>query len=259
MTLAEDHSSHEAEDRQVILNNIEQYGCHLALLSPTNYLPGFAYSIGLYKKFGHPELICFGLSTNVLGAVLNHGRDLIKCGETLVPGVAYQGFLEGYPIQLIEVNKSFYPNYVGYGRWFYEYSVDFPLYQVVWPDKQHKWPWEEGFNPAWKLKQPLLDRGTDFKFYESKKLGVFTTKQALEGDPILYVYHNSDGDWQFHTSAEPSLDDVKLVCIEDLTKLDPSINEIYHLDYGWRAWRSSKDVLWEWEKEEEDSEEMDTL
>lgn len=249
MTSVEEHSAHDAAAKKEILEHIEQYGCHLALLSPTDYLPGFAYSIGLYKKFGHPELICFGLHQDVLGAVLNHGRDLVKSGEKLKTGVPYDGFLQGYAVQFIEVNKEFYPNYVGYGCWFYEYDIEFPLYQLVWPDKQHKWPWEEEFNPNWKLKQPLLDRGTDFKFYESRNLGVYTTKQAFEGDPILYVYHNSNGDWQFHTSLEPSLDDAKLVCLEHLTKLDPSINEIYHLDYGWRAWRSSKEADWEWEED----------
>jgi hypothetical protein len=94
MTSAEEHSAHDAKAKKAIAENIEQYGCHLALLSPTDYLPGFAYSIGLYQKFQHPELICFGLDQDVLGAVLNHARDLIEAGERLVPGIEYAGFLE---------------------------------------------------------------------------------------------------------------------------------------------------------------------
>lgn len=89
----------------------------------------------------------------------------------------------------------------------------------------------------------------DFKFYEARNLGVYTTKQAFENDPILYVYHNSDGDWQFHTTLEPTLDEAMLVCLEEITKLDPTINEIYHLDYGWRAWRASKEDPWEFEED----------
>jgi hypothetical protein len=66
-------------------------------------------------------------------------------------------------------------------------------------------------------------------------LGVYTTIQAINGDPILYVYHHEDGDWQFHTSLEPNLDDSMLVFLEEITKLDQSINELYHLQLGWRA------------------------
>jgi hypothetical protein len=94
----------------------------------------------------------------------------------------------------------------------------------------------------------LLDRNTDFKFYEERNLGVYTTRQAFEGDPILYIYHNEDGDWQFHTTSEPNLDDAKLVCLEQITKLDPTINEIYHLQLGWRAWRNTQGDDWQYEE-----------
>lgn len=77
MTSAEEHAAHDTAEKQVILDNIEKYGCHLALQDATDYLPGFAYSIGIYQKFGHPEFICFGLHPNVLGPVLNHACDLI--------------------------------------------------------------------------------------------------------------------------------------------------------------------------------------
>jgi hypothetical protein len=135
----------------------------------------------------------------------------------------HSGFLEGYTIRFVEVEKDYYQNYVGYGGWFYNMSFDFPLLQLVWPDKQHKFPWEEG---------------------EDRNLGVYTTKQAFQGDPILYVYHNEDGDWQFHTSESPSLLDAMLVCLEQITKLDPTINELFHLELGGRAWREDETDEW---------------
>ena len=237
----------DAQERKEILKNIEEYGCHLILIEGDNYCPAFVYSIGLYQKFGHPEIICFGLKTNVMAAIINHASSLIQEGNTLIPETPYKGFLEGYDIQFLQVEREFYQNYVGYGGWFYN-TFDFPLLQLVWPDKNHYFPWDNDFNPDWKFKQPLLDRNTDFKFYEEKNLAVFTTKQAFEGEPILYVYHNEDGDWQFHTSLEPNIDDSKVVSLESITRLDPSINEIYHLQYGWRAWR--EDIQSDWNFEE---------
>lgn len=243
----------EAEDNiKVVNDNIEKYGCHLTLIEEDNYLPGFVYSIGLFKKFGHPEIICFGLKTEVAASIINHACDLIKNGETLTTGKLYRGFLEGFPIQFLKVDKDYYQNYVGYAGWFYNQTFDFPLLQLVWTDKQNNFPWDNDFNPDWKFKQPLLDRNTDFKFYEERNLGVFTTKQAFSGDTILYVYHNEDGNWQFHTSLEPNLDDSMLVALEEITKLDPTINEIYYLQFGWRAWRDNKEGEWQTEEHPDD-------
>src|SRR5215510_9894417 len=116
--MTDDHSQHELESQQAILDNIEKYGCHLALLEADNYLPAFVYSIGLFKKFEHPEIICFGLKTEVMSSILNHARDLIKNGKKFIPNKSYSEFLEGYDIQFIEVDKDYYQNYVGYAGWF---------------------------------------------------------------------------------------------------------------------------------------------
>src|SRR3954468_19766744 len=121
----------EAEDNiQLINDNIEQYGCHLILIKADNYLPAFVYSIGLFEKFPHPEIICFGLNNEVASAIINHACDLIKNGETLQTNKRYQGFLEGYNIEFLEVAKEHYQDYVGYAGWFYN-SFDFPLFQLV--------------------------------------------------------------------------------------------------------------------------------
>ncbi len=238
----------EAEDNiKAINDNIEQYGCHLTLIEADNYLPAFVFSIGLFKKFTHPEIICFGLKGEVAAAIINHACNLIKTGENLETHKLYRGFLEGYNIQFIEVAREHYQDYVGYAGWFYD-SFDFPLLQVVWPDKQNNFPWDKTFNPEWKFKQPLLDRNTDFKFYEERNLGVFTTKQAFSGETILYVYHDENGDWQFHTTIDPNLDDTMLVCLEEITKLDPTINEVFNLPLGYRAWRAGKDEEWTFEE-----------
>lgn len=59
------HTEHDIESKKAILADIEKFGCHVALFEKDNYLPGFAYTIGLYKTYGHPEIICFGLKTEV--------------------------------------------------------------------------------------------------------------------------------------------------------------------------------------------------
>ena len=239
------HAQHDEVERNAILGNIAEYGCHVALIEQTAYLPGFVYSIGLYYKFKQPEIICFGLKTSVMHAIINHACELIQSGVQIKINHLYKGFLEGFPIQFISVNKEYYQNYVGYAGWFYDMTFDFPLLQVIWPDKENNFPWEGNFNPQWKFKQPLLDRNIDFKFYEERNLAVFTTRQAFEGDSILYVYHDEDGAWQFHTSIEPDTADLKVVALEQITLQDPTVNEIFYLDYGESAWRASRFDEWQ--------------
>lgn len=241
----ENHEQHNLKTEKAIVDNIEKFECHLALIEDDNYLPGFAYSIGLFKNYNHPEIICFGLKANVVGSILNRAKDLIKKGRRFTTDKLYSDFLEAYDVQFVEVNKEFYANYLGYAVWYYDKSFDFPVLQLVWPDKQNNFPWDEHFNKDYIRRQPLLDRNTDFKFYENRNLGVYTTKQVFEGEPILYVYHNEDGDWQFHCSDNPKIEDARLVCLEEITKIDPSVNNIYHLQYGWSAWRKSPEQDWE--------------
>jgi hypothetical protein len=238
-------AQNDEEARAIILEHIEKYGCHLILIEANNYLPAFVYSIGLYQRFGHPEIICFGLDTDVMAGLINYAADKIKEGEVFTAGQEYVDFLEGSAIRFVDVDRRYYPNYVGYAGWFYNMTFDFPVLQLVWPDKALNFPWEAAFNRNWKFKQPLLDRNIDFKFYEERNLGVYTTKQAFVGDPILYVYHNDNGDWQFHTSSEPKIEDAVLVELEDMTNLDPTINELYHLQLGWHAWRETAEGEWE--------------
>ncbi|TCI84800.1 DUF4262 domain-containing protein [Tenacibaculum sp. M341] len=250
----------ENQDKQIkekIVNNIKEYDCYLAILESDGYSPAFVYTIGLYEKFKHPEIIIFGLQTDVMGHLLNELRDEIRKGNKYNPNQQYSGVLEGYDIQFLEVNQANYADYLGYASWYYNNTFDFPVLQMIWPDKESKWPWEIGFNENWKFKQPLLDRNTDFKYQEERYLGVYTTFHALEGKPILYVYHNEDGDWQFHTEYEPKIEDAKLICLEEIVKIDSTLNEIYYLNYGQTAYRN--EIGGEWTIEDSKNEEENTV
>lgn len=245
-----EHEEHNRAAERQIMADVEQYGCHLGLIRGNDHLPAFAYTIGLYRTYQHPEIICVGLSETVLFAVLTTAHELVKEGRQLVPGQGYDDFLEGYEVQFLSVDKAYYPNYLGYAGWFYDSSWEFPVVQLVWPDKEHHFPWEDDVNPNWKFKQPLLDRGADFRFLEERNLGVYTTKEALEGRPIRFVYHNADGDWQFHSEDKPNINHAAVVALEVLVQRDLSLNELGQLPLGWMAWRETADDEWTWEADE---------
>jgi hypothetical protein len=85
---------------------------------------------------------------------------------------------------------------------------------------------------------------------ESKNLGIFTTRQWLElNKPILRVIHDTDGDWQFLTGDQMP-DDIRIVALEQMTKRDKTLNNVFNLDYGEEAERKSIDGEWVRKKED---------
>jgi len=252
MNEQEEHINHNEKAEKRIVEDVEKYGFHKALLLDDGYLPAFAYSIGLYKTYQHPEIIIFGLSTDIMSYLLDKVGEEINKGVKFSTRIDYDEYLANYPIRFIEVDKEHYHDYLGYCGWFYDNTFDFPTYQLVWTDKERKYPWDKNFNENWKFKQPLLDRNVDFKFYEERNLGVFTTQKTLEGNPILWVYHNKDGAWQFHSEEYSEVENAKVVCLEDLVKKDQSLNEVYYLNYGQYAIRKDVNSKWEIFNDEEE-------
>jgi hypothetical protein len=249
---------HDAAAEKQIISDVAQYGFHVAIVLGDGYSPTFAYTIGLYKTYGYPELICFGLPQNLLHSVLWSGKELLDKQPVPDQALGYPNFISDYDVRLLPVDKAWHKYYFGYGIWFNK-SQDFPALQIVWPDKKGLFPWEEEFNPHWKAGQPLLDRNPDFKFREARNVAVFTTRQVLKGLPVLRVIHEDDGEWQFLCDTTYEVNDLKIVTLEELIKRDPTLNELFQLPYGWQAQRVVQAADWEIEKYEsaEEDEELE--
>lgn len=89
-----------------------------------------------------------------------------------------------------------------------------------------------------------------WRFYDEPNTACFTTEHVLSGSPILRVYHDYDGDWQFHGDSSQSAndEDAKLVCLSEIVGSDSSLEELHDLPYGWRAERTSEHSQWTREK-----------
>ncbi len=85
-------------------------------------------------------------------------------------------------------------------------------------------------------------------FNESPRLGVLTTAAVLAGAPILLVSHDEDdGGWQFTcgTTNEPA--DGRIVHLEEIVTMDPTVAAVADLPLGWVAFRSA--VGGDWNRE----------
>lgn len=234
---------HNCIDNKRTALNIEKYGLSVVMIEASDYLPSFAYSIGLWKKFDHPEIICFGLKVDTLHALINDVAEIIKDGNQIEVGRNYEEIFQNGRAEFIKVDQRNIRDYFGAAIEYYG-TKDFSALQLVWTDRNDKFPWEPGFEEEFIYKQPLLDRNADFKFREAKNLGIFTTRQWLElNKPILRVIHDEDGDWQFLTGDQLP-EDIRLVCLEEMVLKDTSLNDIFDLDYGEGAERDSLGGKW---------------
>lgn len=90
----------------------------------------------------------------------------------------------------------------------------------------------------------------EWQFDDPPNAASFTTKFVLNGSPILRVYHDYDGGWQFHGSADdPATTDVgRVVSLASMVRRDPSLTQLHDLPCGWRAIRTSLYAAWVREK-----------
>jgi hypothetical protein len=89
-----------------------------------------------------------------------------------------------------------------------------------------------------------------WQFDDPPNSASFTTTFVLDGSPILRVYHDYDGGWQFHGSPDdPATPDVaRLVSLGSMIARDATLNELHDLPDGWRAFRASAKTPWKRQK-----------
>ena len=78
-------------------------------------------------------------------------------------------------------------------------------------------------------------------FDQPRNCATFTMRQVLDGsEPILLVSHDADDHgWQFIGSSDASMKDAKLVCLEEIVRVDPTVLEVADLPPGWEAIRDA--------------------
>jgi len=222
---------------------ILKQGFFLANFEADGYLPAFSYTIGLFEKCSHPEVLIMGLPVQTHAGLLESICEEIKTGITYEAGKSYSGILNEYDVQFLRIADEYLPSYFGFGREYYKYQP-FPAIQLVWPDKKGKWPWDDSFNEDFLFCQKLLDRDVHFQFFERKNVVTYTSDRVLAGETITDVFHYEDGSWSF-LADEPALSKTaKIVCLEEVAKLDPSINELFDLGFEKSAHRNSRDDKW---------------
>ncbi len=144
-----------ASDRK-LLQTLEEWGWFVIKVGASDSLPAFAYSLGLYERFKHPEIVLFGLDFEIMHRLINDAGKRIRQGQTYEDRHRYNDLLDGHECEFRRVDPRRYDGLLNYAVWYYR-SQPFPALQLVWPDSQGHFPGESGFDEKFTKVQPCLD------------------------------------------------------------------------------------------------------
>ena len=87
---------------------------------------------------------------------------------------------------------------------------------------------------------------SEWQFSEPENAAVFATSRSVHnGEPILLVGHNQNGDWQFLCGDVTPTEECLIVCLACAYLKDKSIGQLADLPLGWQASRETVDAPWE--------------
>lgn len=202
-----------------------------------------AYTIGLWHTFRRPELVMIGLD----------GRQMQKCLNACVrlgrdqgwPPLdePFSGVFGGYAAQLRQVHDEWLDPVFGMSgtlTGFYG-GEQVPVQQLVWPDRDGRWPWDEDAVAAVRTRQPQLwlpvaehpeggwrlvgEMSPSFPFKAAPNSWALTTHAVLAGVPPVLV-HFDEGAYDVLDSRGYTADDMCVAYLGDISKLHSGLFEL---------------------------------
>jgi hypothetical protein len=117
--------------------------------------PGYTYTIGFESTFAHPEVVIFGLQPVAARGLLEMLAIHLEAGGVLPEGM-FVGLLDNdLPAALLPVDLEEYSSLFPGAAAFHE-GADFRVSQFLWPDRNGKLPWDEGYDNRLRLAQPVV-------------------------------------------------------------------------------------------------------
>lgn len=117
--------------------------------------PPFAYTIGLFESYGHPELLIYGLPFQAAHGIFSLVQQAAAKFQPFDLGVATNDLIQGYSCVFVEIPQEHYMESVRLALWYYQ-GNDFPLFQVVWPSQHGLFPWHPDAPDSFRAAQPIL-------------------------------------------------------------------------------------------------------
>lgn len=249
------------EDERTI-GHIEEFGCSVVNVAPTNYGLGWSYTIGIFDTCGKPEIITVGLPPETAHFALNEAAKLMRA-RTDLRKRRHRDLVGRVECEFRSVDPKWIAQLMNWAIWYYD-GTDFPVLQAVYPDLENRFPEDKEFDKS--FEQPLMQptapmtkvesgfwASTDpksclfnWKFPDSPHTGVYLSQTVHNGtEPVTYVSHDAeDGAWQFLGDSMADKGGPSLTCFHHPIDRDPSLAELADLPIGWYAQRSKVGQPW---------------
>jgi hypothetical protein len=98
-----------------------------------------------------------GLGLDTMHRLLNDLANALREGFEYAPGDVSDRFLDGYDVTFRTVPERQYDAYLGWATWFNDGHA-FPALQMIYPDRERRWPWDDGIAEGFRRNQPVLER-----------------------------------------------------------------------------------------------------
>ena len=84
----------EGLDDEKLVADVKEYGWHVVKIVEKDETPGWAFSVGLYKNFNHPEIVVFGLNDEVAHFLINAIGGEVRAGKRFATDGLYSDFID---------------------------------------------------------------------------------------------------------------------------------------------------------------------
>jgi hypothetical protein len=145
---------------QVLLNQVKKVGWTFTFYPvPPEERFIACYTLGFNRNYESHDLIIFGVAPEIANVIFNEAAEKLQNNkrlpfhEALDLGIGMSVMLK--PITDPALMKEYMRL-----AWAMNGQTVFPAAQVVWPDSQGKYPWEDGFESAFHAIQPNLYKNT---------------------------------------------------------------------------------------------------
>ncbi len=142
-------------ESRLVIRDVNTIGWHAAIVEPANAHYGWAFSVGFAQTFHHPEIAVFGLPNDVLRALLDTIGRTLRAGRSYAEGQEDDLLVLPYRCVFRGIDDSWRDRMLPDAAWFYG-ARPFSALQLVWPDRAHRFPWDDGFDRELASFQPLL-------------------------------------------------------------------------------------------------------
>jgi len=137
------------EYEEKIVRFVETDGCFVvSVFDPDEEGVPFSYSIGFTKSLGQPEVVLFGLPGTTAHPLINDLFRLCKDGLELADWAIIDDLVANYRCIARAVDESWIiQSQFASALWYHRTQMDAALeevVQIVWPDADGIFPWQEG-------------------------------------------------------------------------------------------------------------------